>query len=126
MRYLLHSPEGVYLKKVDNDSYDLLNASDLKEISLKDVVDPHKAEICILKDFDKVYAIPITAALKPRNCVLITQRHRLMYSAYHAIVCFELKSQLAYFAQITEGANQAFVHKLLFACERIFMRGNKR
>jgi hypothetical protein len=118
----------VYLKKGDAPQpteLDLLHPSDLKGLALKDVQDPQRVELCRLKDGDRVFVIQVTEV--PKGCVLVTSTSRMMYTAYHAIVCYELKAQMVQVALsfAAESSEQGLLFKLLGVMERIFARGRE-
>lgn len=118
MRYLLVGDKGLYLKRVE-ETVDLLFPSDLKSLALEDVQDPHKVEICTLKGGDRAFVIKVTKI--PQGCILVRYDTKISWAAYHTIVCYELKLQLAQIAeQVTD---KQFIYKVISFLERIFLRG---
>lgn len=120
MKYIGIMPDkGIVLKK-SKFGFDLLVDSDLKLLSLCDVQEPQKFEVCRLNNGNRVFVLNIKdkASFK-----IVTPNDKLTDDAYLAVICLETKMQVSYLSNKVKNDSQKTVLWLMGAIERIFSRG---
>lgn len=85
------------------------------------------AEVCTMLDGSKIFAVFLTPEQSlPPKAVLLKADSPITWAVHHAIVIFEVKSQLTQIAtsfDMHHESEKNYTYKLLGVLERIFARG---